>query len=197
MDEILWDTLPELIATLVGIFIGSLAALAANRRQVRKEKQRRKALTLRNLLDELEENYNALRAVERAYRETPYGKSVYISSIAWETAVSAGDLPDVIGAELADQIENQYALLLRLRYYVNLLTELWFAPRDIEGYERIRDGFRNNILSVLSRVLRHHGAVRDRIQQALDDNPMTTPAAEASDGTERTVTRYDVTGPGS
>ena len=81
MDQIIIDVIPELIATLVGIFIGSMAAFAVDRRAVAHARRKRKHLTLRNLLDELEENFTALKAVEPAYRATSYGKSVYISTI--------------------------------------------------------------------------------------------------------------------
>jgi hypothetical protein len=38
---------------------------------------------------------------------------------------------------LTDVISSQYALLVRIRYYVDLLTRLWFAPAEIQGYEEI------------------------------------------------------------
>jgi hypothetical protein len=121
--EISGNIIAETIATVVGIFVGMLTALATDRYNERRRKRRRAKTILRSLSQELGDNYSALRSVRTAYLETPWGKSFYVSTIAWETALSSGDLPDIIGFELADAISTQYALLVRIRYYVDWLTQ--------------------------------------------------------------------------
>ena len=81
----------------------------------------------------------------------------------WEAATAGGDLPEIIGYELADKIEDQYSILLRLRYYVDLMTKLWFAPDDIEGYANIQDGFRGHILRALREAIDNHPNAIDHI----------------------------------
>jgi len=111
---------------------------------------------LRSISQELDENYATLRAARPAYKSKDWGKSFYISTIAWETDLYSGDLPDIIGFELMDVISAQYALLVRTRYYVGLLTQLWFAPSEIQGYEDIRKGFHQNILTTMSQATSNH-----------------------------------------
>jgi hypothetical protein len=158
----------ETVTTLVGIFIGTLAALAVDRLNERRRNRQRARVILRSLAQELGENYNTLRAVKPAYEKTTFGKSCYVSTIAWETAMSSGDLPAIIGFELTDVISSQYALLVRIRYYVDLLTQLWFAPTEIDGYEAIRRGFNQAIVAAMHRAIGQHAQVLGRIEGALD-----------------------------
>lgn len=157
----------ETIATLIGIFVGSLAALTTDRRNERRRKQRRARVVLRSLSQELSDNYHTLQAVKSAYLGTPWGRSFYVSTIAWETALSGDGLPDIIGFELTDAISAQYALLVRIRYYVNLLTQLWFAPAEIQGYEEIRRGFHRAIIEAMSQAINRHPQVMKEIKKAL------------------------------
>jgi hypothetical protein len=166
MNEFLLGVLPELIATLIGIFIGSYAAIRIDRRTEHRHKLKRKNITLKNIQQELNQNYHTIKAVLDAYKNTPYGKGIYVSTIAWETSVAHGDLQDVIGSELSDVIENQYSRLLNLRYYVDLLTTLWFSPKQIDGYEIIRSEFRSKIIDIIEDIL----AAQAEIVEAIDNN---------------------------
>jgi hypothetical protein len=148
--------LTEVLATLLGIFVGTLAALATDRYNERRRNRRRAKIILRSLAQELNENNSTLKAAKPAYKSKPWGKSFYISTIAWETALSSGDLPDIIGFELTDVMSAQYALLVRIRYYVDLLTRLWFAPSQIAGYEEIQHGFRRAILETMNKAINNH-----------------------------------------
>jgi uncharacterized membrane protein YccC len=164
--EISSTIIAETIATLIGIFVGTLAALTADRRNERRRKQRRARVVLRSLSQELSESYHTLQTARSAYLRTPWGQSFYISTIAWETAMAGGDLPDIIGFELTDAISAQYALLVRIRYYVDLLTQLWFAPDEIQGYEEIRRGFHRAILEAMNQAINRHPNVIKQIKSA-------------------------------
>jgi hypothetical protein len=153
------NLLAELVATLVGIFVGTLAALALDRHRERSRNRQRAVVLLRSLRQELDENAATLKGVLPAFESTPWGKSFYVSTTAWETAMSSQDLPEIIGFELADVLGDQYALLYRIRYYVDLLTRLWFAPTAIDGYEEMRKGFRDAIRDSMSKAVQHHGLV--------------------------------------
>lgn len=165
--EISSTIIAETVATLVGIFVGTLAALATERRNERRRKRRRAKVVLRSLSQELSDSYHALQAVKPAYLRTPWGQSFYLSTTAWETAMSGGDLPDIIGFELTDLISAHYALLVRIRYYVDLLTQLWLAPADIQGYEEIRRGFHRAILEAMNQAINRHPDVVKQIKKAL------------------------------
>lgn len=165
--DISTSIIAETVATLVGIFVGTLAALAVDRYNSRRRQQRRAQTILRSLSQELNENYGVLQAVKSAYSRTPWGKSFYISTIAWETAMSSEDLPNIIGFELTDVISVQYALLVRIRYYVDLLTRLWFAPAGIPGYQEIRQGFNRAILEAMNQAINHHPEAMGRIGELL------------------------------
>lgn len=154
--SLLLEALPELIATLIGVSVGGFGALCMGRINERRHKRRRARLLLLNIAQELMDNHGALKQAHPVYQQTPHGKSFHISTIAWETAVATGDLHENLGMELAEMIESQYAVLFRLRYYVDLMTKLWFAPSDIPGYESIRDGLRRNILQALDKALSFH-----------------------------------------
>ena len=161
--ELIYQALPEMIATLIGVAVGGVGALYLDARRILLEKRKRSQVILHNLKSELEDNFHKLADAKTAYEETPYGKSFYISSIAWEAATAGGDLPEIIGYKLADTIEDQYAILLRLRYYVDLMTKLWFAPDDIEGYLNIQEGFRGHILRALHEAIENHPRAIDHI----------------------------------
>jgi hypothetical protein len=162
------NLISDTIATLTGIFVGTLSALAIDRRNEQRRNRRRAAIILHSLSHELDDNYRTLRDAKPAYLKTPWGRSFYISTIAWETALASGDLPDIIGFELTDVISAQYALLVRSRYYVNLLTQLWFAPSEIQGYEEIRQGFHRNIVETMTRAIDRHAGVMEKIVRALE-----------------------------
>jgi hypothetical protein len=161
----------ELIAGLVGIFVGTLAALAVERFKERSQNRRRARTVLRSLARELGENQRTLQAVRPAYADTSFGKSFYVGTVAWETAQAGGDLPAIVGVELADAIAAQYAFLVRIRYYVDLLTRLWFAPADIPGYDDIRSGFHRSILETMGLAIGNY----PRLQGAIDAYIKTAP----------------------
>lgn len=158
------ELIAEAVLTLVGIFAGSLAALALDRWNERRQMRRRAKSVLHSLLQELRDNYKALQDAKPAYANTPWGRSFYLSTVTWETAGAGGDLPDIIGGELADAIASQYALFVRIRYHVDLLTRLWFAPADIPGYDDIRQGFRQAILDAMNQALGQQAAMLDKIK---------------------------------
>ena len=106
----------QAVVTLLGIFAGTLAALAVDRRNEQRKRQQRAKVVLRSLLRELSDNYQAVQVVKTAYTTTAWGRSFYLSTIAWETALAGGDLADIIGYELADSIAGQYAVFVRMRY---------------------------------------------------------------------------------
>lgn len=81
-------------------------------------------------------------------------------------ATIKGHLADVLGIELADKIENQYRIFFRLRYYVDLMTQLWFAPTEIDGRSEIQEGFRNHIISNLQQAMETYPAVQAAIVEA-------------------------------
>lgn len=158
----------ETTASIVGVFVGMLAAMAADRYRARQQKMHRALVVLHSLAQELGENHTALRAVKTAYDTTPWGRSVYLSTLAWETAVSSGDLPDIIGFGLADSVAAQYALLVRIRYYVDLLTRLWFAPAQVPGYDEIRQGFNHAIAETMTRAIGNYPEVMGKISTVVD-----------------------------
>ena len=158
------ELIAEAVLTLAGIFAGSLAALALDRWNEQRHMRRQAQAVLHSLLQELRDNYKALQNAKPAYANTPWGRSFYLSTIAWETAGAGGDLPDIIGGELADAIASQYALFVRIRYHVDLLTRLWFAPADIPGYEEIRQGFRQAILDTMNQALGQQAKMLERIK---------------------------------
>ena len=164
---ILNSLIVDIVGSLIGIFIGTLAALAADRYNERRRNRRRARVILRSIAQELNENYETLRAVKPTYKSKAWGKSFYVSTIAWETALAGRDLPDIIGFGLTDAISAQYALLVRTRYYVNLLTQLWFAPSEIEGYEEIQKGFRQNIMTTMNKAMSNHPEVMRLINSVL------------------------------
>ena len=168
MLDLFWDVLPELIATLVGVLVGTFVAIKMDRIILHRNRLTRKSITLLNIKVELEQNYTTVSQVLDAYKNTPYGKGIYISTIAWETSVKYGDLQEVIGMKLADIIENQYSRLLSLRYYVDLLTQLWFSPGTIDGYNEIRREFRRKIITIIEDIMKAQAEVIDEINNNID-----------------------------
>jgi hypothetical protein len=155
------DIVVQSIASLVGVFVGALAALATNRHAIRNRQRQRARTLLRILSQELTENYETLQAVKPAYESTAWGKSFYLSTISWETALASGDLPEILGYELADHLAVQYGWLARIRYYVDLMTRLWFAPQGIVAYEEIQKGFRQAIVAAMEKAeTGHHEVMR-------------------------------------
>lgn len=164
--ELFYDALPEMIATLIGVVVGGVGALYIDSRRELNNKKKRARIILHDINGELEDNYFALQDAMAAYKDTSHGKSFYISAIAWETATTGGDLPDIIGIELADIIENQYSILLRLVYYVDLMTRLWFASDSIGGKKEMQEGFRQHILDGLQEAIEYHPFVIKNITEA-------------------------------
>jgi hypothetical protein len=159
------ELVTQTVATLIGIFVGSLSALMMDRYTERVRKRRRARIVLRSLALELRANYKTLESVKAAYQNTAWGRSFYISTTAWETVLAGGDLADIIGVELTDLISSQYALFFRIRYYVDLLTRLWFAPSDIQGYEEMRGGFRKAIAETMMQALKQQADVMPRVRE--------------------------------
>lgn len=159
--------LMELFVTLTGIFLGTLAAFGVDRFNEKQKKKKMAQIILHSLKKELTENYNILRTVMDEYVHTPWGKSFYPSTISWETAIASGDLPDIIGFELTDAISLQYSLFYKSRYYVDLLTKLWFAPETIPGYAKKREGFNTAILESLRSAEFRHRELMAQIEGSL------------------------------
>ncbi len=159
------DLITGTITTLIGIFVGMMAALAVDRYTEQRRMRQRAKIVLRSLSKEICDNYKILQDVKPAFLNTPWGRSFYISTSAWETAMAGGDLPDIIGFELTDVISAQYALFVRIRYYVDLLTRLWFAPQDVQGYEEMRRGFHKAIVDTLNQAVNRHSKVLEQMRE--------------------------------
>lgn len=159
------EVLPEMIATIVGVALGGMGALYNSRRQGNAVKQKRARIFLKNLESEITENMQVIELALQSYLYTDYGKSFYLGSIAWDTATASGDLADILGIDLADTIENQYRIFFRVRYYVDLMTQLWFAPVEIDGRAEIQEGFKNHIVTNLKQADEHFAET----QSAIDD----------------------------
>ncbi|HEV8377015.1 MAG TPA: hypothetical protein VGR38_12365 [Candidatus Polarisedimenticolia bacterium] len=155
----------QTIASLVGVFVGALAALAADRHNQRHRKRQRARSLIRILSQELTENHETLQSARPAYEATGWGKSFYLSTVVWETALASGDLSDILGYELADHLARQYGWLARIRYYVDLMTRLWLAPPTVKGYEEIQQGFRNAILSAMEKAQVGHQEVMNHLRR--------------------------------
>jgi hypothetical protein len=160
------EVLPEMIATIVGVGLGGMGALYNSRRQVNQVKEKRAKIFLKNLESEIAENIQVVNLALHTYRYTDYGKSFYLGSIAWDTATASGDLADILGIDLSDTIENQYRIFFRLRYYVDLMTQLWFAPTEIDGRAEIQEGFKNQIITNLKQAAEHFSEVQVAIDEA-------------------------------
>ena len=163
--DLLQAILVNTVATLIGVFVGALAALATDRHNTRVRKHRRARTLGRILAKELDENYEALRVARPAYATTPWGKSFYLNTSAWDSALASGDLPEILGYELTDRLAAQYGWLARIRYHVDLMTRLWMSPKEITGYEEIRTGFRQAILAAMEEALKGHDELRRHLTE--------------------------------
>ncbi len=143
----------ETAAALVGLLAATLGALALERRKERAALRRRAALVLRSLKQELDRDLVALVDARPAFHKTPWGRTFYLSTTAWDTAVASGDLPRVVGDELTDALTAHYGTLVRVRYYLDLMTRLWLAPAEIDGRDRIREGFSRAIRSAMDEAV--------------------------------------------
>jgi hypothetical protein len=52
---------------------------------------------------------------------------------------------------------------------VDLLTRLWFAPAEIQGYEEIRGGFNRAIVETMNRAINRHPTVVGQIGKVLKE----------------------------
>lgn len=159
------DTLPELIATLIGVATGGIGALFWDRRSNLKRKRQRAEVILRNLGQELLDTFNAMQVAKPVY-DAGDGFNFYISTVAWETAVASGDLPEIIGFELADIIENQYSMLFHLRYYIEQYSALQLAPQQVPRQAALLTGYRESITKGLNAAIRFHPEVMAHIDAA-------------------------------
>lgn len=160
------EFLPEMIATIVGVALGGMGAVYSSRRQVKEIKRKRAKIFLKNLESEIAENMQVIEVAYQTYTSSDHGRSFFLGSIAWDTATVRGDLADVLGLELADSIENQYRIFFRIRYYVDLMTQLWFAPVEIDGRPEIQEGFKNHIIKNLNQAREHFSEVQAAIDEA-------------------------------
>ena len=160
------EFLPEMIATIVGVALGGMGAIYSSRRQLKAVKKKRAEIFLKNLESEIAENMQVIELAYQTYISSDHGKSFFLGSIAWDTATVTGDLEDVLGLDLADSIENQYRIFFRLRYYVDLMTQLWFAPVEIDGRAEIQEGFKTHIINNLNQAREHFSEVQSAIDKA-------------------------------
>lgn len=160
------EFLSEMIATIVGVALGGMGAVYSSRRQVKEIKRKRAKIFLKNLESEIAENMQVIEVAYQTYTSSDHGRSFFLGSIAWDTATVRGDLADVLGLELADSIENQYRIFFRIRYYVDLMTQLWFAPVEIDGRAEIQEGFKNHIIKNLNQAREHFSEVQAAIDEA-------------------------------
>jgi hypothetical protein len=168
--EIAGGIVAETVAALVGIFVGTLAALLIDRRSERRRLRRQARVVLQSLARELDENYREIQTARPAYVSTPWGKSFVIRTASWETATAGGELPQMIGFELMDAIAAQYAALTRMRYYVDLLTRLWLSSSDVTGYDEMRRGFMRRILEAMSQALGRHPALMGQMDRVMRES---------------------------
>lgn len=169
MNQLFVEALPELIATLVGVAVGGVIAFTYEHLREKRFRNRQAFLILRSLAREMRENYAVMKEVLPHYERTPYGKSFYLNTSVWETALSVEQLPEVIGFELADTIAHHYSTLARLRYYGDLLVKVWLTSEEVDGYPQIRAGFRRIIIDSLNQAIENHPAVIDEIDRTLTD----------------------------
>ena len=152
------EFLPEMIATIVGVALGGMGAIYSSRRQLKAIKKKRAEIFLKNLESEIAENMQVIELAYQTYISSDHGKSFFLGSIAWDTATVTGDL--------ADSIENQYRIFFRVRYYVDLMTQLWFAPVEIDGRAEIQEGFKTHIINNLNQAREHFSEVQSAIDKA-------------------------------
>jgi hypothetical protein len=168
INGLLLEALPELIATLIGVAVGGTLAFASENIRERRLMNRKAFLVLRSLAREMRDNYKVMVDVLPHYETTPYGKSFFLNTSVWETALSSEHLPEVIGFALADTIAYHYGILDRLRYYGDLLIKVWLTTDEVEGYPAIRAGFREIIIDSLQQAIANHPHVLREIEDHLD-----------------------------
>ena len=170
LEQIIWDAVPELIATLVGVTIGGTLAFTTERLRRRRAANQRARTVLHSIVHELELNHEVMTIARPDFKSTEYGKSFFIQTVAWETALASEQLPNIIGFRLADVISSQYGLLLKLRHYGDLMVKVWLTTPGIEGYREIQAGFRTIIAETMDQAMENHPDVMKQIrdhQQAL------------------------------
>jgi len=170
------EFLPEMIATIVGVALGGMGAIYSSRRQLKAIKKKRAEIFLKNLESEIAENMQVIELAYQTYISSDHGKSFFLGSIAWDSATVTSDLADVLGIELADTIESQYRIFFRVRYYVDLMTQLWFAPVEIDGRVEIQEGFKNLIVTNLKQAGEHFAEVQLAIDEAKKGLILSGPA---------------------
>jgi len=163
--SLLIEALPDLLATLVGVAIGGLGALFANRRAELFRKRKRAEIVLRNISQEMLEAYNAMKAALPVY-EASIGVNFYISTVAWETAAASSDLPEIVGFQLADTIENQYSMFFHLRYYLAQFSSALLVSDGNPRIEALAASYRDTIIKGLNAAIRHHPVVVAEIEAA-------------------------------
>ena len=57
-------------------------------------------------------------------------------------------------------------VLVRIRYYLTLLTNLWCAPADVPGYEEKRHGFQTAIRDGMNQAIRGYPKVQSTLRNA-------------------------------
>ena len=156
----------EFIAPLVGVFVGTLLAWWIDHRNTQQNRAYRARILLESLQKELETNHDTVKRMRPAYQRERWGKSFYVETVVWETAIASGDVADLLGQKMANELSKQYGRFVRMRYYVDLLTRLWFAPDAIDGAEEMRLGFHDNILRTMTDVVNHHQLVMGMIRES-------------------------------
>lgn len=172
------EFLPEMIATIIGVALGGMGALYNSRRQFNEMKRKRARIFLKNLESEIKENMQQIEAALPIYLDADHGRSFFLGTIAWSTATTRGDLADVLGMELADLVENQYRIFFKIRYYVDLMTRLWFTTPEADGRGEIQQGFNHHIVSNLQAAMAH----LPEIQRAIDEAKQSMEASESKTG---------------
>jgi len=165
MTQYLIEAIPELIATLVGVSLGFIVALAAERARERSRRNKQAVIILHSLSQELRQNYDVMTSILPHFKSTPFGKSYFINTTAWDTALSTDELPEIIGFTLADTIAAHYGILSKLRHYGDLLVRVWLAPDEITGHADIQAGFRHIIVQSMETAIDNHPQVMAKIEK--------------------------------
>lgn len=181
MPGLLVEALPELIATLVGVAVGGTLAFTNENYRQRRHFDRQKYVILRTLARELTVNHDVINSVLPHFRNTPYGKSYFLNTSAWQTALATEELPNIVGFRLADIIGHHYNTLGRLQFYGELMVRVWLTHDDLEGYTEIQSGFRQIIVESLEHALDHYPKVMRAITDEIGevDTEMRWPGSDA------------------
>lgn len=167
MQDLLIDALPDLIATLIGVAIGGLGALLAGRAAERRRRRGRAAIVLRNLRQELLSCYQTLKVVRDTPTNAPGGMNFYLSTNAWDTANVGGELPEIIGYQLAATIERHYSMVFHLRHYVTAQAALHSAAAETREAVQLRSSYATIIRQGLEAAMRSHPETMSQIELAL------------------------------